>query len=74
MRKVATWRRLYTGLIHDDKALVRYSLEDAALKVNMSKKSLDDYLLQLRLGRKYNFDFKNKSGELVGVLRNYIKR
>jgi len=37
--------------------LVRYSLEDAATKVSVSKKSLDDYLLQLRFGKKYNFDF-----------------
>ena len=74
IRKVATWRRLYTGLISEEGALVRYSLEDAAHKVQLSKKSLDDYLLQLRLGRKYNFDFKEKSGEMVGVLRNHIKR
>jgi len=40
-----------------DGNLVRYSLEDAATKVNVSKKSLDDYLLQLRFGKKYSFDF-----------------
>ena len=33
-------------------------LEDAATKVDVSKKSLDDYLLQLRFGKKYNFDFQ----------------
>lgn len=52
MRKVAIWRRLYTGmLVNNSMELVRYSLNDAAAKVGMSKKSLDDYLLQLRLGR-----------------------
>lgn len=35
----------------------RLSLEDAALKVGISKKSLDDYLLQIRFGRRYGFNF-----------------
>ena len=53
---MSLWRRLYNGVLRDGN-LVRYSLEDAATKVNVSKKSLDDYLLQLRFGKKYNFDF-----------------
>jgi len=56
IQKVSLWRRLYNGVLRDGN-LVRYSLEDAATKVNVSKKSLDDYLLQLRFGKKYNFDF-----------------
>ncbi|MFM7852716.1 MAG: hypothetical protein ACKO96_12580 [Flammeovirgaceae bacterium] len=40
-----------------DGELIRFSLEDAAQKVGVSKKSLDDYLLQLRFGKKYGFDF-----------------
>jgi len=52
---------------------VRYTLEDAAAKMHLSKKSLDDFLLQLRQGRKYSFDFKKNKGELVGVLRNFNK-
>jgi len=39
------WRRLYNGVTGKDGQLVRYSLEDAAKKVGISKKSLDDYLL-----------------------------
>jgi len=35
---------LYNGVVRDG-TLVRYSLEDAATKVDVSKKSLDDYLL-----------------------------
>lgn len=53
---MSLWRRLYNGVLREGN-LVRYSLEDAATKVNVSKKSLDDYLLQLRFGKKYNFDF-----------------
>lgn len=44
IQKVSLWRRLYNGVLRDGN-LVRYSLEDAATKVNVSKKSLDDYLL-----------------------------
>jgi hypothetical protein len=46
IEKVKTWRRLFNGT--PDKAtgsLVRYSLEEAAHRVGLSKKSLDDYLL-----------------------------
>jgi hypothetical protein len=56
IEKVSLWRKLYNGVIRDGN-LVRYSLEDAASKVGVSKKSLDDYLLQMRFGKKYNFDF-----------------
>jgi hypothetical protein len=56
IEKVSLWRKLYNGVIRDGN-LVRYSLEDAASKVGVSKKSLDDYLLQMRFGKKYGFDF-----------------
>jgi hypothetical protein len=36
------------------------SLEQAAEKVGVSKKSLDDYLAQLRAGRQYGYDFNAK--------------
>lgn len=57
IEKVSLWRKLYNGVVRDG-TLVRYSLEDAAVKVEVSKKSLDDYLLQLRFGKKYEFDFQ----------------
>ena len=53
--------------------LVRYSLDDAAAKVGVSKKSLDDYLLQMRFGKKYGFDFQKHKHEKVGVLRTFVK-
>ena len=53
--------------------LQRWSLEDAAKKVGVSKKSLDDYLLQLRFGKKYGFDFETNRNEKVGVLRSFVK-
>ena len=47
-------------------------MEDAAAKVGVSKKSLDDYLLQLRFGKKYGFDFQKNKNEKVGVLRRNL--
>ena len=55
------------------KQLQRWSLEDAADKVGVSKKSLDDYLLQLRFGKKYQFDFEKHRQDKVGVLRTSVK-
>jgi hypothetical protein len=49
-------------------------LEDAAAMVGVSKKSLDDYLLQLRAGRIYGFDFIKNGDERVGVLRHFVKQ
>ena len=48
-------------------------MEDAAKKVGVSKKSLDDYLLQLRFGKKYGFDSETNRNEKVGVLRSFVK-
>ena len=45
IEKVSLWRKLYNGVDNGTGNLVRYSLEEAASKVGMSKKSLDDYLL-----------------------------
>lgn len=53
--------------------LQRWSLEDAAAKVKVSKKSLDDYLLQLRFGKKFGFDFEKHRDSKVGVLRSFVK-
>lgn len=41
--------------------------------LGISKKSLDDYYYQLRLGEKYDFDFNSHMNDKVGVLRTFIK-
>ena len=63
---------MYNG-VNREGNLVRYNLEEAASKVGISKKSLDDYLLQLRFGKKYGFDFEKNRNEKVGVLRTFVK-
>ena len=71
--KVTEWRQLYTGIPGPDGNIVKYSLEEAATRVGISKKTLDDYLLQLRAGKKYGFDFNMYKDEKVGVLRSFVK-
>eukprot|EP00356_Strombidium_inclinatum_P008817 CAMPEP_0170479772 /NCGR_PEP_ID=MMETSP0208-20121228/876_1 /TAXON_ID=197538 /ORGANISM="Strombidium inclinatum, Strain S3" /LENGTH=248 /DNA_ID=CAMNT_0010752225 /DNA_START=947 /DNA_END=1693 /DNA_ORIENTATION=- len=78
IEKVSTWRKLYNGVMIPNKQtnevqLQRWSLEDAAKKVDVSKKSLDDYLLQLRFGKKFGFDFEKHRDSKVGVLRSFVK-
>ena len=57
IEKVSQWRKLYNGFMDENHQLKRMSLEDAAEKVGVSKKSLDDYLSQLRQGRQLGFNF-----------------
>jgi hypothetical protein len=42
--------------------------------VGVSKKSLDDYLLQLRFGKKFGFDFQKHKDDKVGTLRSMVKK
>ena len=73
------WRKLYNGLVMPNpedpskKQLQRWSLVDAAAKVGVPKKSLDDYLLQVRFGRKYGFDFEKHRDAKVGELRKFVR-
>ena len=73
IEKVNAWRKLYNGFYNEKGEHIRYSLEQAAKIIDISKKSLDDYLLQLRLGRKYGFDFNLNKNNKVGVLRAFVK-
>ena len=54
---VFQWRRYYTGFIDKDGKIQKVTLDQAAIQVGISKKSLDDYLLQIRFGAKFGFDF-----------------
>ena len=74
IRAVAVWRRLYNGVMRPGNILIRYTLDDSARKVGMSKKTLDDYLHLLRLGQKHNFPFKARPEDKVGALRKYIRK
>jgi len=68
------WRKLYNGIQNSEGKVERFTLEDAAKKVQISKKSLDDYLLQLWYGKKYQFDFNKHKNDKIGVLRAFVKK
>lgn len=74
IKKVSEWRRLYNGIDEHGNKTVKRSLEDAAQEVTISKKSLDDYLLQLRNGRKYGFNFNEHKDDKIGILRSFNKK
>ena len=73
IEKVYAWRKLYNGYRDDNNKFIKYSLDEAASQINVSKKSLDDYLLQIRLGRKCGFNFDENKNEKIGVLRTYVE-
>jgi len=74
IEKVYAWRKLYNGFKDENDNYNRYSLDKAAELVGVSKKSLDDYLLQIRLGRKYGFNFNENKYKKIGVLRDQVKK
>ena len=73
IEKVNAWRKLYNGFINEDNTFIKYDSKEAAKKLNISKKSLDVYLVQLKLGRKYGFDFNEYRNCKIGVLRQFIQ-
>ena len=73
VKKVYMWRKLYTGVDYG-KGTIKLTLEEAAKKVGISKKSLDDYLIQLRNGRSLGFNFNEHKNDKIGVLRSFVKK
>jgi hypothetical protein len=51
-----------------------YTLETAANKVGLAKKTLDDYYYQLRQAEYYGFDFQTHKEDKIGVLRRFVKQ
>lgn len=49
------------------------ALDQAAIEVGISKMSLDDYLLLLRRGCQYGFDFALHAEKSVGTLRKFVR-
>lgn len=74
VEKVSLWRRLYNGFNDSQGNIIKLTLEDAARRVNVSKKSLDDYLLHIRSGRRFGFNFNEHAHDNFGVLRAFIKK
>ena len=65
IRAVKTWRQL--------SETNRCNLTQAAKIVGISKKSLDDYYLVLRIGEILNFYYPNNLDKKMGDLRYFIR-
>ena len=74
INRVKEWRKLYQGYYREDGIFVQYSLEIAAQLVGISKKTLDDYLYQLKSAKKYGFNFNFHINDKIGVLRSFVRR
>ena len=64
IRMVALQRHMHNGVAETHEGnmyLVKYTLEDAALRLGVRKKTLDDYQLQIRKGFLMNYDFDRHS-------------
>jgi len=49
VQKVALWRKLYNGFYDQNASqVITKTLEDGAKQIGISKKTLDDYLSQIR--------------------------
>jgi len=74
VKKVYIWRKLYSGFQDEQGRTIKLTLEEAAKRVGISKKSLDDYLIQLRNGRNLGFNFNEHQNDKIGVLRSFVKK
>lgn len=70
---MALWRKFYTGFYDEDGNYFQKPLESAAQEVGIAKKTLDDYLLQIRNGKKYGFNFNDKFNCKIGELRAFVR-
>ena len=70
---VLAWRQYAKGKKENGK-IVKLNLDVAAKRMGYSKKSLDDYLLQIRYGTKFGFDFSLHTHDKVGVLRSFVRK
>jgi len=69
------WRALHTGYVDKKtKKVVKLSLGEAANKVGVPRKSLDDYLLMMKHAKTNGFDFQANLEQRFGIVRNFVKK
>ena len=64
----------FSGIFDENGNKIKLSLKESAEKIGINKKTLDDYLIQIRIGKKFGFDFNKHQNEKIGILRNFIKK
>ena len=71
---VYSQRKFFNGYYNDEGETVKYNLEEASKKVNIKRKTLDDYLKQLRKAREKGFDFNKHKNESIAFLRSFNEK
>ena len=71
--KVDHWKCLCKKLKEEQPSCKKIS-ERASLMVGIPKKSLDDYMHQIKLGESFNFDFEKHGCDKIGTLRQFNKK
>ena len=66
MKLVEDWRDLHEGP-------ERLKLDEAACRVGIARKTLDDYSLCIRRAKELGFNLNNLKNEKMGVLRKFLK-
>jgi len=66
------WKYLYTvGIETPQGEFIKHTKEDVARLLNIPRKSLEDYSVQIRLASDFGFDFQLNCREKFGVLRKF---
>ena len=48
-------------------------MESAASEIGVIKKTLDDYLLQIRNGKRHGYNFHKNKDSKIGDLRSFVR-
>ena len=68
---VKKWRDLWAEVdIYGKKC---HTLESAAQRVGITRRTLEDYNYQIQQGQSFSFDFEKHKSHKIGVLRQYNK-
>ena len=73
VKNVYAQRMLFNGYYNEEGTKVKYDLENASQKIGIAKKTLDDYLKQIREAREHGFDFNKYKDEPIAYLRKFNK-
>lgn len=72
---VQAWRKLYAGFVDSTTGqVIKLNLHEAASRLGVPKKSLDDYLIMIKHAQNAGFDFIKHKNERFGILRSFVKK
>ncbi len=75
IKLLTLWKSYYTnGVTKNDGTRERVTMGRAAEYVGVSRKTLDDYMEQVRKAKSQGFDFSSHAQDKMGTLRAFVKR